>query len=312
MVGIRAGVGKDVFCVSLVVLLAAGPCGLGGLLGTEELKLVEERAIVLPSALVITQGSLSDHGHILLWGPENSWIVQEGEAVPLCGYPVPHVLNARIGVVGEVEAILGPPNQGLLISSQEGCQFKELGNALVELEAAASVGNGWIALGAGGGLIEVTLTGQTRSMPASSRSVATLAEAASDNLPSWMAPAGGGIILGQRGPPFTWLFSSLEAGEILATPFDREAALAVQEMVSTGVVSASPGFLQVVADLRSERRTLITFDQDGKRIRATEVAVPLGVLASNERTKRILAVRRTDLLEVVVYNYSWKPTRGRE
>ena len=76
--------------------------------------------------------------------------------------------------------------------------------------------------------------------------------------------------------------------------------------IATGLVDIGAGFLQVIADLRSDRRMLFLFNADGSFVRAMPLDFPFGVLDSDPDRRRILAIRRPDSLELVVYSWDWQ------
>jgi len=278
----------------------------------QELQLVEEAATRLPDSLVITQGSLSDQGKAVVWGPNGAWVIRNGGAEDLCNSPVRGVLAGRIKASGEVEVLLGPPSQALVTSTSRGCRITEIGPELVALRAATFMKGRWLGVGGGGQLVEITPDAKTHPLTYSSSLMMDLARTSSDTLPLWMAPAGDGFILGTRAPPFVWVYTDLDVGEVVANPLQFEKVRSGREMISTGVVSAKAGFLQIVADLTSDARMLLLFDPEGRPLRVSELAIPFEVLASNEQTRRILALRRTDFLEAVIYKFTWNGGRGRD
>ncbi len=78
------------------------------------------------------------------------------------------------------------------------------------------------------------------------------------------------------------------------------------EWVSTGVFTLDYGFfLQVLSDLESDRRHLVIYDDEGLFITRAEIDVPFGVLDTDPDERRLLAVRRTDSVELVTYKWEW-------
>ncbi|MBL8997923.1 MAG: hypothetical protein JNL44_11465 [Gemmatimonadetes bacterium] len=65
------------------------------------------------------------------------------------------------------------------------------------------------------------------------------------------------------------------------------------------------GAIQTIADLTSDRRRLVAFDDDGRVLRSVEMEVPLGIAASIPSNGRVFALRRAAGLEVVEYRFRW-------
>lgn len=82
--------------------------------------------------------------------------------------------------------------------------------------------------------------------------------------------------------------------------------------VSLPTVSLGPaGFLQTLTNLRGEQRCVLHYDTTGVLLKRTEVNVPLGFVSSLSDKYRLLAVRHTDLVELVLYDWSWRQSAPR-
>jgi len=78
------------------------------------------------------------------------------------------------------------------------------------------------------------------------------------------------------------------------------------EWVGLPVVPLDRGFLQTLADPRSDRRILVLFGKHGQVLRQTGFGVPFGILAALPERRLLLALRRTDLTEIVTYRWDWR------
>lgn len=63
-------------------------------------------------------------------------------------------------------------------------------------------------------------------------------------------------------------------------------------------------YVQTIADLEQDRRLIVVYDRAGTVLTSLAVDVPLGILAAAGH-RRVYAVRRTDVLEIVGYSYEW-------
>lgn len=293
--------------LSVLVLIGCGPPPSSG---SERLELVEVSSVRIPDSLVITQGYLSDGGEALLWGPDNVWVVRGDRTEQICESAVPDALAARLTAPGSIEVVIGAPAEGFLKSEDGRCQTTVLEFGPDELKAATFMDDRWIGLTAGSRLLDISSDGRAWGLNLRSESIGNMIVSRSDSLPIWIAPARGGVLIALRTPPFTWVFIPIGSNEAVHNQSTYEGPPGSGQMVSTGVLSIDGGFLQVIADLTSNRRVLLLFDPWGHRVRETELAVPFGLLAENHKTRRILALRRTDKLEVVIYRYAFAHRRG--
>lgn len=76
------------------------------------------------------------------------------------------------------------------------------------------------------------------------------------------------------------------------------------DWVSLPVVVLENGFLQELSLLSGDARKLVRYNLVGKVARVTELGVPLGILDSDPSRGLLLAARRVQGLELVVYRWS--------
>jgi hypothetical protein len=76
--------------------------------------------------------------------------------------------------------------------------------------------------------------------------------------------------------------------------------------LTTSVVETDAGWLQVISDLRSDARIMITFDTAGNVMRHRVVHAPFGFIASRPLQRRLLAARTIRETELVVYHWRWR------
>lgn len=118
---------------------------------------------------------------------------------------------------------------------------------------------------------------------------------AADSWPFEHELIGPSVVDPKHGTPFVreqWLVVD---GDTLEAP--HTTALAIHEL--------DDGYIQVVADLRSDMRVLTLLDSALRPVKARALDAPLGVLATYPATQTLLAVRRTRGLEIVVYRWRW-------
>jgi hypothetical protein len=67
------------------------------------------------------------------------------------------------------------------------------------------------------------------------------------------------------------------------------------------------GYVQTVSDLRTSRRALVLYDEEGSVIRVSEVNAPIGFVAALPSEKVVFALRMLGQQELVRYRWSWVP-----
>jgi len=128
---------------------------------------------------------------------------------------------------------------------------------------------------------------------------------------SWLylSSADDGAIPGSRRAPFGWVLLTPMG---VATPVGSSRAYpSVPGMIEQGsswialpVIQVDQGYLQMHADLSSDKRRFKVFDRDGNLLRTRELIAPIGIYA--RYGNRLLAVRITDATELVLYGWRWR------
>lgn len=78
-----------------------------------------------------------------------------------------------------------------------------------------------------------------------------------------------------------------------------------ETVVSLPTLFLGDMYLQTISDLRSDRRTLILYDKQGNLLRSFSFDVAIGFAATRPSSNTLVAVRRTDHLELVGYRWRW-------
>jgi len=122
------------------------------------------------------------------------------------------------------------------------------------------------------------------------------------------------VVLSSRLFPFSWIATDETSRSTVggAVPTSNELFYSYDAWVGTGVFALDAGFVQVLADLESDRRHLITYDSVGAFRRRTVLDVPFGILHTLPDRRELLALRRTDRLEILTYRWSWQSDRAKD
>jgi hypothetical protein len=116
------------------------------------------------------------------------------------------------------------------------------------------------------------------------------------------------VVMSLIWPPFHSFVLGSD-GRVLQTLKPQYSAYGLTKADTTAVPIAltalplEPGFLQTYVDLRSDRREFAVFSADGRELRRIDIQVPLGYVDVHPPTGLVLAIRRTDVVEAVVYRW---------
>lgn len=126
----------------------------------------------------------------------------------------------------------------------------------------------------------------------------------------WIAPAPEGIVLASLHVPQDILvFDSLGTQKRAHRWAPTGIADSATAWVGLGALSIGPHLMLAAADLASDRRRFTILDEKGRAVRDLSLDVSLGFLASNAARRELLALRRTDRLELVIYRWQWQAPR---
>lgn len=78
-----------------------------------------------------------------------------------------------------------------------------------------------------------------------------------------------------------------------------------ETVISLPTLIVDGHYLQTLSDLRSDRRTVLLFSAAGAFIRSTHLDVPIGFVAVEPSLNVLVAVRRSDRVEIVKYRWRW-------
>jgi hypothetical protein len=75
---------------------------------------------------------------------------------------------------------------------------------------------------------------------------------------------------------------------------------------AAATVALDSGYVQTLADARSDDRMLILFDRSGAEIRQTRVSVSMAFVGVDQTRHELLAVRNSGVNELVWYSWAWQ------
>lgn len=76
--------------------------------------------------------------------------------------------------------------------------------------------------------------------------------------------------------------------------------------ISLPFLPLDSAYLQTLSDLKSNRRRIVLYNHRGQVVRVRDIELPLGFVHSDVSSSTLLAVRRTDVTEIVEYRWRWR------
>lgn len=73
------------------------------------------------------------------------------------------------------------------------------------------------------------------------------------------------------------------------------------------MLSLDRGWIQTLADLRSDRRVIVVFDSTGAEVRRLEMDAPFGFVASSRDPQEVVALRALGKAELIFYRWTGGP-----
>ncbi|WP_428273763.1 hypothetical protein [Candidatus Palauibacter sp.] len=289
----------------------------------------------MPAHVVVRGGALSPRGDAsLFWSGDTVWIAttRHDEVRAVCPERVRAPLGAAFVIApaaGRAPAIeiidggvQGEEEPRLIRFADGHCRATAWGGPDPSLPMARDA-SGWVAASATGpGVPNGTATtrvslvrgGGTPFATPFSTSDVGLPIAGSDSAVISVSSGPRGIIVSSRQFPFAWSTAAdgdnpTAAGRV---PAGNESYYGNDPWIGTGVFALDSGFVQVLADLASDRRDLVFYDSSGAFKRRRVIDVPFGILDTAPNRRQLLALRRTDRVEILTYEWTWQPHRARK
>lgn len=295
------------------------------------LAMTESGKHVLPAHVFVRGGALSPRGDAsLFWSGDTVWIAsaRHAEVHAVCRERVRAPLGAafvstppagRAPVIEIIDGGVEGEDEPRLIRFSDGQCRATVWSGPDPNQPLARDANGWVFVGGTGpGAPNGTPTTRVSLVRGGgtpfSPSGVDLPIAWSDSAAISVSTGPRGIIVSSRHFPFVWS-TAADGGARPVTgrvPAGNEPYYASDPWVGTGVFALDSGFVQVLADLASDRRHLVIYDSSGAFKRRRVIDVPFGILDAAPDRRQLLALRRTDRVEILTYEWTWQPRRARK
>lgn len=274
------------------------------------IQLVEIASYTVPAGLEVTGAALSEKGSVVFWSRDSkSVMVTDGRITRgLCIGQNLDPLAAAFAAGSSLVEIVDSRSSRLVRAVPGGdCRKGSgLGNPGWIIAAAYSRETGeWVGLTnrAGQSSLVILRAGRLRHVPVPTIPVASIPM-------THLRASRGGVLLSSLSWPFRWEALSwtgalLRSGRPFVTNtfvrLGRDSALHSQ-LHGMATLAIRQGFVQVLADPRTDLRVLVRYSPEGRPAARTTLGVSLGLLDFEPSTERLLAIRRTDRAELVTYS----------
>lgn len=271
--------------------------------------LVEQSAITLPETLQVTGAAMSPDGDAIVWSlaARRVFRVSRDSVVPLCPSAIRDPVGAGFnGVSGAVEILDREPRAVWRVRPDGQCETVFSLSGSDEIIAGVVGGGSWYVLlveQSGRGYVIRADRGEFLRL-----SRGTQWTFVRDRPIRVFLTGGDQMVVSGMDAPFQWVAlagSQITTGDAqLAAARTQSDGSAGRALVGLRVVPVPPGYLQVIADLTSSDR-LIVAHWAPNLSRVTVFEGRLGFLVSTAAPRRLLALRRTNVTQLVVYQWDW-------
>ncbi|MBA2670603.1 MAG: hypothetical protein H0U67_09555 [Gemmatimonadetes bacterium] len=281
-----------------------------------QLHLAEESAYILPDSFPVTAMAALDNGRIGLLSNRDYVLIAHRGSFAEVGVGV---LRRPVGIgvnpkSGRVEVVDAQRREIVSLLPAEGVNHRRL-TVPIAIGAAVRVTGGWYVGGSDGTEVRrvfyVPDDGRVRQVHSWSS-----ARRPSGQPAARLSALDDRVIITEADSPFHSvivdsagrLVSRLEAPD----PDDASIQPAQRERrwSSLPVLRAGFLFLQVVSDLASDTRLVMTYDESGTLLRVAEVGIPIGFGATIPEHSLLVGIRRFGPQEIVSYRWSWGARRS--
>lgn len=314
----------------VVVLFPAGvgwgsPTALASAQTSDEFRLEAVRTTPVPAGFEINGATVLPDGSVVGWGPSGAFTVDVAGNLEQPSLPIglqPRGLRVLEGRVPSFE-VLGL--EGELVTPGEMAESNSLhlpGNG-PEIVQSAFARDGWFVL----------LRQENEAQPEPDR-LWLLPDRSGqhqkarsewiDIAPEWehsvhLSATGGDVLATEIGLPFrTWRIGAHPQGrpegirvellheEGLVTEQLTEFGFLEEQTVALRAVRSDRGYLLQVSELIGDRRLILLLDEKGALIRSSTIDAALGFMASEPRSRLLLAFRDIGRQDLVLYRWEWR------
>lgn len=278
------------------------------------LELTELATYMLPPGMAVEGAALSPSGaRVVVWGsrPRGFLYFERGVG------GVRSVSRERLppgeiaGVAFLDDSTLGIIHAGGRVSTVEWGSWKHRTPRLIPvsgIRSAALGDSGWwlLAEGAGEDAALHFLPGDGVSNPVHVMPLAASPDGA------FLATAGTDALVALRDSPFLVWRIGVDGEVVAGMQPDRPPSNGTAERdppprwMGLSALAVAPGVIQVIADVTSDDRLLVTYDDSGDVASSRVLQAPFGLIAVASDAQVLAALRTFEASEIVVYSWRWR------
>lgn len=301
----------------MMALLFVGPRPFTVVGQAPELELTERASWTAPAELAVSGAASSPSGRIFVWSRDPARVItldSNLEVVSDTRSPTAvDIVAVGIGPDGTTEIISRDPaglsrtNRGdqwsfhpLDLDGTPSAAARNGSGWYVRLRAAAAVDSVWTVLVGDDGTPEAIFDEGAASGSATLTATDSSVILTATRPPHrWLVLDGRGA--GSAGQPPPALLDSLSAA--IGPGVQRQWR-------AVGTVPLDRGYLQSIADLTSNWRVLVLYDEQGSPLRNPIYRLPMGIFGSHVESASLYALVRLNQTEVIRYQWRWRRPAG--
>jgi len=291
------------WAVRLSVLLLCWSCQQSPKGRLPEFSLAERRRITLPDSFAVAGAAINDDHRIVAWSRVNRRVLlidRKGAILEIGERRFADPFAA--GFVGNELQVFDAQRKSVSRFDLDGKLISEAPMVLsVEVKGASANGKAWL-FGVSDEMGEIRLIEVISGHAANGRPTLLSFEETTPTRLSISTREDGWIVSELETPYRSY---SVQGSSVLAWP--RLKLTAVEDgWVGLATLAIDSGYLRTFADLRSDHRVLVLFDHNRRYVRELRLNAPMAFIGTNETTRTLVATRRLQRFELVLYEWRWR------
>lgn len=276
------------------------------------LELTEIATYTLPPGMAVAGAALSPDGtRLVVWASRPKSVLYFERGVGGVQSVSPEPPDEIAGVAFHDDSTLGMIHAGGRVSTAEWGNWTHSTRRVIPvsgIRSAALGDDGWwlLAEGPGGDGALHFMPGDGVSSPIHVMALGDSPDRAS------LSTAGADALVALRDPPYSVWRIGIDGKVVAGMQPDRLPPSAAVERdppprwMALSALSVAPGVIQVIADVTSDDRLLVTYDGMGDVASSRLLQAPFGLVAVASRAHVLAALRTFEASEIVLYSWRWR------
>lgn len=290
--------------------ISCGPSVARDTVGDHELVIEQTSAVILPDSLQITGGVSVPEGTIL-WSRRQAILVVVSDAGSVRVRSLKGVHPIAVAVSADTLELVDAARPAIvrLVSGRETYDTIAFSRHIRPFSAVRRMGRWYLAATdtVSGTMVLVLDVSHTRA-----RVVCKLPMSHGERrleVPVHLSLIDETLVVAEARKPFRILRvlpgcgSAVSAGPAFSALAGLETN--VDDWISLPLIALDTGSLQTFVNRTDDERLLVRYDDAGKQANTLTIKAAIGFVASDRRRRLLKAVRRSDVLELVTYRWSW-------